>query len=193
MCGLSPAVDGSVHFSAVLALAYRLTFVCVGLAAGHGDFDLGDAAFVEIRPDRNKGEPFLLDLGFELAYLPRPSEQLASAIGLVPLDGLIEGIRGDVHPDEPELIVFDGRIGLFERRLALAEALDLAAAEDDPALDTLEQLEAKARFAIATDAGVVFFLLGHVKLHFYCNTGHLFHWGRYLADSICDPSVRNGH
>ena len=130
MCGLSSAVDGPVHFSAVLALTNRLTFVCMGLAAGDGDFDFGDAALVEVRSNRNEGEPLLLDLGFELAYLPRPSEQLSSAIGIALLDGLIEGIWGDVHPDEPKLIVLDGRVGLFERRLPLPEALDLDAAKE---------------------------------------------------------------
>src|SRR3954464_8279903 len=57
----------------------------------------------------------------------------------------------DVAPVEPDLALVDARVRLLQARLAVAEALDLGAGQDDPGLDRLDQVELVAGAAVARD------------------------------------------
>ncbi len=60
-------------------------------------------------------------------------------------------VLGDVAAEQPDLVAVDLGIGIFEVRLAVAQALDLGAGQDEARLDLLQQLVIVPRAAVAGD------------------------------------------
>ncbi len=114
------------------------------------DFALDDPAFVEIHPQWHEREPLLLGLVDKFRHLAFVDQQLPFAFGLVIPEGRLR-VFGDIATDEPEGRAAHASIGFLELAFAIAEALDLAAAEDDAAFERLEDIVFVPRLAIVVD------------------------------------------
>src|SRR5207244_12271329 len=102
------------------------------LAARERELDL-DAAVPEIEPRRYDGEALLRDRRGEALDLPPVEEELARPVGVV-VGAVPLRVLGHVEVDEPRLTVTHLCVRLLQRRIALAQRLDLRAGEHDARL-----------------------------------------------------------
>src|SRR3989440_3859123 len=130
--GLELALDPALR----LAVGDVAALVASLLATGERELDLCTAVF-EIEPGRHERQALLGDLGREPVDLATVQEQLAGAVGVVGLGGLL--VWRDVEADQPELAVARVGVGALQNRVALPERLDLAPGQREPRLDALEQ------------------------------------------------------
>ena len=75
--------------------------------------------------------------------LPRSLGNVVHPIGL--------DVLGDVAAHEPDLAAVEVGVSIFQVRLAVAQALDLGAGQDDPRLDLLQEVKLVPRAAVAGD------------------------------------------
>src|SRR5512134_4000647 len=130
--GFLPGRRRSAHALLELALdlAARVALLDVAaavaalLAGGEGDLDLGARA-LEVDPGGDQCEAALGGLADQALDLAAVQQQFAGAVGVVVLAAGRQ-IGRDVGATQPDLAVVDGREGLVELGLALAEGLDLA-------------------------------------------------------------------
>jgi len=169
----SPPPHGSIDVPLGVLFLDRLALVEGLAAAGNEQLDLGDP-FLEIDRDGDQGHSLLAGLISQLGNLAAVKQELARSLGNVVHPVGLE-ILGDVAAVEPDLAAVDVGISVFQVRLAIAQALDLGAGQNEPRLDLLEELIVVARAPVARDdldcrivgfprrfrfAGV---LLGHFK------------------------------
>src|SRR4051794_36471941 len=123
------------HVAAIVALLDRAPLVVQVLAARERDLDLRVRA-LEVDPRRHERQPLLVRAADELLDLLAVHQQLARSLGrmVVARRGRV---RGDVHAVQPDLVVVDAGVRILERRLPVAQRLDLAAHELDAALPPL--------------------------------------------------------
>jgi hypothetical protein len=82
-------------------------------------------------------------------------QQLSIAAGLV-VEQAGLGVLGNIAANQPELVVADLRLRLFDRDLAVANAFHLAAAKYDPAFELVQNLVLVRRPPIAANtAGIL--------------------------------------
>src|ERR1700685_4606922 len=145
------------HFAVILLLPRALALVVELAAPGHGQGELGkpagekDRQGDERQPLLFRGLGDLLELAFPQQELPRPLGLMVYHVGL--------RVKGDVAVDEPQLSVVDAGVGLFDRNLAVADALHFAADQDDAAFDLVQNVVLVPRPPIAAHgrrAGISF-------------------------------------
>ena len=107
-------------------------------------------AFFEIHFKRHQGQAFLKGQGGETLDLAAVHEQFSRTLGLmIELVGL--GVFGNVAADEPDFVVFYPSVGLFERDVAFAQTLHLAADQRQAALQGIDDQEILVGLAILGD------------------------------------------
>src|SRR5262249_8830278 len=135
-------------FHVALRLAFRdvATLVPKLLPARERELDLR-ATVTKVELRRDEREPALADLAGQRVQLLAVEHELAVSVGIVVLPVPLL-VHRDVRSDEPGLPVSHLRIGLLQRRSALAEGLHLRAGEDEPGLHAVEQLVLVPRAAV---------------------------------------------
>ena len=136
------------HLAFGVALGQGLALVVGALAPGQAQLDLDQVA-LEVDAQGDQGEAALVDAGRQLVDLLAVEQELAGAGRLVALVAGV-GVGGDLHVQD-ELVAVDHGVGVLERPFALAEGLDLAAAQDQAGLDRLEDLVVVAGTAVGRD------------------------------------------
>src|SRR5215218_3151336 len=139
---------GPGHLAFGVALGDRLALVVGALAPGQAQLDL-DQLVLEVDAQRDQGQAALVDPGRQLLDLLAVEQQLARPGRLVALVAGM-GVGRDLHVQD-DVAAVDHGVGVLERRLALAQGLDLAAAQDDPGLEGLEDLVVVAGTAVGDD------------------------------------------
>ena len=126
-----------------------LALVVVLLAAGQAQLDL-EAAVLEVQLQRDEGVLAVADLARQRIDLGPVQQKLAGpARGVV--GPVAVGVLRDVQAAEPHLAVVDGGEGVVERRLALAQRLDLGADQHDTALPRVQDRVIVAGAAVGRD------------------------------------------
>src|SRR5438445_3988169 len=154
----APALQGPFHLPLGIAVGEVAALVDPLLAAGDGDLDL-HAPVLPVEAGRNEGQAPLPHLAVERVdlapveeELPRPGRIVVRTVALV--------VRLDLGADEPRVAVADLGVGLAERGAAVAEGLDLGAAEDEAGLDPVHPLLVVARTTVVDDQ-LLALRLGH--------------------------------
>lgn len=130
-----------------VAIGFGLALVVVFLAAGDADIDFR-LAVLEPDAQRHDRLALLLDLGFHLPQLGFVHQQLAGSIGIV-IGVTAEGVGLDRCADKPEFAIAQAGVRFTDRRLAIAQALDLGPVQNDPGLDAVLDKIVVGRAAIA--------------------------------------------
>ena len=145
------------HHATRLALSLLLfdglALVALAAAATHTDFHL-HARALPVGAQHRQGQTLLLGLLPELENLALVEQQAAGAARFVLGEGagLLVGL--DVEIVEPDLAALDAGKGVADILTPLVNGFDLAAAEFDACLQTLEDLEIATRFAVGGDVSV---------------------------------------
>jgi hypothetical protein len=90
----------------------------------------------------------------EAFHLAAVHQELAGTFRVV-IEPVRLGIFGNVAADQPDFIVLDARVGFFQRHVAIAQALDLAADQDDAAFERVEYGVVVSGLAVVRDDLVV--------------------------------------
>src|SRR5215218_7662487 len=141
--GCGPSGPG--HLALGVPLGQGLALVVGPLASGQAELHL-DQLVLEVDAQRDQGQAALLDPRRQLVDLLAVEQELARPGGLMALVAGV-GVGGDLHVEDDVAVLQHG-VGVLERGLALAQGLDLAAAQDHPGLDGLEDLVVVAGAAV---------------------------------------------
>src|ERR1039458_7143151 len=131
------AGDGGFGFVVGFALAFGGALVPLLFALGQREFAFY-AAFAEVEPGGDKSETLLTGGTFELSNFVLMQQQLACAQRIV-IHGVAMREGADVRSEEHTFSVLQQSVGVLEVGLALANGLDLGAAESDAGLELVEQ------------------------------------------------------
>jgi hypothetical protein len=136
-----------------LGLFHCLAFVVELLAFAEAEEHFR-AAILEIDAKRHQRQAFLRSETGETLDFAAVHEQLAGALRDVVVAVRL-GVFGDVAADQPDFVPFDARVGFLQRNLAVAQALHLAADQDDAAFEGVEHREIVRGLAILGDHPIV--------------------------------------
>src|SRR5262245_8297034 len=120
------------------------------LAARHRDLELRPSLLIEIELERNDGHALAVHRAGELVDLALVQQELARAFRRMIETAALQVFR-DVGVDEPEFARAAVGVGLRDRRLALAQRLDLGAGQSNASLESLADLIVEASPAIVGD------------------------------------------
>jgi hypothetical protein len=115
--------SGAFGFPAGFVLSDFLTLVVFRLTLGESDLDLHFAPLIEIDPQRNDREPFLLRFSLENFNLLSVKKELSVSPSVVAENSRLL-VWLDVHIDKPKLIVQDAAKRIGEVSAAQEDALD---------------------------------------------------------------------
>src|SRR6478735_9563854 len=149
---LALAPEGPLHLQLRVALGHRLALVLALAALAHAQLDLHPAV-LEVHRQRDEGVALPGDLVAQPLDLLGVEEQLAGAVRVVGADAVGVAVRRDVHAVQPDLPVDHPGIRVGQLHVAEAQALDLAAAQHDAALERLDDRVVVPCSAVGGDGG----------------------------------------
>lgn len=125
-------LHSTVDLTLGVPLGRGLSFIVHFFTLAQTNFDL-DSAALEVYRKGNKGVAILLHLAVQAHDLPLVHEQSAGALG-IGIEAVAVLVGGDVHLVNEQLAVLDTAPGIFQIQGALANRLDLRAAQLDTGL-----------------------------------------------------------
>src|SRR4051794_26732333 len=161
---LSSGPQQPALLSAPIALLLAVALVVQLLAFGDRQQELGAAALVEVKLQRDQRHAFALDRAHQAVDLLFMQQQLARPLRLV-IEAVGLQIFRDVGVDQPDLAALGIGVGFRDRGLAVADRLDLGAGQRDAGLDRVVDRIVEPRLAILRDDldGALLFS-GHFRL-----------------------------
>src|SRR5271165_5362001 len=161
--GLSPRPHQAALLPAPVALLHRLALVVQLLALGERELQLGAAALVEVKLERDQGHAFAVDRADQLVDLLSVQQQLARPLGQM-IEAVGLQIFGNIGVDEPDLAVPRIGIGFGDRALARADRLHLGAGQRKASFHRVLDRVVEPRFPVfRDDLDRSLVLLGHFK------------------------------
>ena len=144
---LGSLLDRPVDLTPRVGLLEHLSLVMHLAPLAQSDHALGNRSIGEIDPKWNERQTPLLGLEPKTMELPSMQQQLPHPLGrMIPKRRL--SILVDFAVDEPQLSVFESCISLLDAAASVPQTLDLAAMENHPALDRIENLVVVLGFAV---------------------------------------------
>lgn len=136
---LGSLLDRPVNLSPRVGLLEHLSLVMQLAPLAQRDHALGNRPIGKIDPKWNQRQPPFLGLEPKTMELPSVQQQLTHPLGrMVPKRRL--PILVDLAVDKPQLSIFESCISLLDAAASVPQALYLAAMENHPALDRIENL-----------------------------------------------------
>jgi hypothetical protein len=136
------ALDFTVDFP----LLYIVALVIFGFSPGQAELHF-DLAVLEIKPQGDQGEAFLLDLADQPLDLVPVKKELAVMHRLM-VEPVRHLVNGDVHAGKVYLVVLHARVRFLDAGLFLAYRLHFASNENNSRLEGLDYLVIKTRLFI---------------------------------------------
>ncbi len=178
---------GAIHLTLAVGLFQGFSFVVQFLATAEPHQHLR-ATFCEIHSQRDQRQPFFFGLTGKLGKLAAMDQQLARSGG-----DMIHAVGLDVFLDvtihQPEFAIPHASVGLVQRELARAQALDFAADQCDAAFQRFQDIEPMTSLTVLGNQFVirVLGLLGFFGDPFFL--GHSFVIARVLRVSGPDGTL----
>ncbi len=126
----------SLFFSALIPFFYGFSPIVELLSSAYAELQLDESSF-KIKPQGDESQSLLLHLSLESFDLLPMYEKLSLSERLVVAD-VAEIVGRNMQPDDPQLTVLDGSVGIAVRKSGAFHGLDFCASELDPGLQRVD-------------------------------------------------------
>ena len=144
--GFHPCIP---HLATIRLLLHPLPFVMEFSALHNGKPNLHETSLEEDRQRDQRQTVILRDLG-EFANFATMQQELAFSLSSMIIDRGF-GIFGDVAVNQPDLVVVDASIRLFDGDLVIADTFDFAAGQNNAAVQFVQNIVLMPRAAVLAD------------------------------------------
>jgi len=113
------------------------------------------SSLLEVDGEGYQGERVLIGLLRQVVYLLVVQEKLAAPVGVDAAEAVSEKIRGYVHAVQPDFPVLNASVAVSQLGLAFPQRLNFASGENDPGLESFDDLVVVAGAPILGDRSVL--------------------------------------